>query len=110
MKNILSFLRNNYIQIYKGFIFSVVVLAIVYMLPREAKFYYEYQLDRPWKYESLIAVDDIPLLKTDEELKNEQEELSKNITRYYYFDSIIDNKIHKKADRNFDTLWLISMG
>ena len=60
---------------YKGYatriaVILVSVFLIVYFLPRENRFGYEYELNRPWKYGQLIASYDFPIAKTDAELKD----------------------------------------
>lgn len=110
MNRFFEFLRNNYSNIYKGFIFIIVVFAIVYMLPREAKFFYEYQLGRPWKYETLIANRDIPVLKSKDQLKDEEEKIKKEITPYYNFDNQLTQLILNKGIEIFDSIWLQNYG
>ena len=47
----------------------VVVALLVYFLPRESKFGYEYEQGRPWRYNSLIATFDFPIYKTQKEVE-----------------------------------------
>ena len=49
----------------------VVVALLVYFLPRESKFGYEYEQGRPWRYNSLIATFDFPIYKTQKEVETE---------------------------------------
>ena len=41
--------------LYKGLIFLATVLVIVYFLPREGKFNYVFEINKPWKYGLLQA-------------------------------------------------------
>lgn len=110
MNRIFNFLRNNYSEIYKGFLFLVSVLAIVYMLPREAKFFYEYQMGRPWKYETLIADNDVPLLKTEDELEKEKKDASNRVVPYFYYDEDLSENMLSEIQTNFDSIWLEKFG
>lgn len=51
--------------------FLVLVALLVYFMPRESKFGYEYEQGRPWRYNSLIATFDFPIYKTRAEVEEE---------------------------------------
>ncbi|MCI7272788.1 HDIG domain-containing protein [bacterium] len=51
----------------------IVVALLVYFLPRETKFGYEYEQGRPWRYNSLIATFDFPIYKTRAEVEEERD-------------------------------------
>lgn len=110
MDRLFNFFRNKYSVVYKAIIFVVVVFLIVYMLPREAKFLFEYQIGRPWKFETLIATDDIPLLKSETELNNEKNEIYQKVVPYFSIDLRVNEKISRSAHQNFDSLWLQNFG
>ena len=78
---------------YRVFVPLAIVFAILTVLfPRAAKFSYDYRKGSPWPYETLIAQFDFPILKTDEQLR---EERSKNksvaIPYYRYRQEVVDN-------------------
>ncbi|MEY5041861.1 MAG: hypothetical protein RLZZ414_1414, partial [Bacteroidota bacterium] len=52
---ILSKIRDLHDELYKLTLIFLSVLTIVYFLPRESTFKYEYQLNKPWYYDDLIA-------------------------------------------------------
>lgn len=51
----------------------VVVALLVYFMPRESKFGYEYEQGRPWRYNSLIAPFDFPVYKSKQEVEAERD-------------------------------------
>ena len=110
MKNLFAYLRNAYSEIFKGIIFLLTVAAIVYMLPRKVKFFYEYQEGRPWTYETLIAEKDIPLLKTKEEIETEKQGIRRSVAPYFKYNSALSPIIEKKGRDAFDSLWLNRYG
>ena len=59
------------------------VFLLVYFLPRETKFGYEYEKGRPWRYNSLIASFDFPIYKTPGEVAEERDSVLKNFRPYY---------------------------
>ena len=61
----------------------VVVALLVYFLPRETKFGYEYEQGRPWRYNSLIATFDFPIYKTQQEVEAESDSALANFQPFY---------------------------
>ena len=51
--------------LYKVLIFIGTVAIIVYFLPRDGKFNYQFDIDKPWKYGQLMATFDFPIYKDD---------------------------------------------
>lgn len=64
-----------------------VMLMLVYFLPRETKFGYEYEQGRPWRYNSLIATFDFPVYKTQEEVQAERDSALKQFHPFYTYDA-----------------------
>ena len=61
-------------KIYLPLVLAMVIFA--FMLPRNPRFSYEYKKGEHWKYESLIAEFDFPLLKTEAELDAEKDSVT----------------------------------
>lgn len=64
------------------------VVLLVWALPREGKVAADYQQGRPWKYAPLIAPFDIPIVKTDAEIKAGRDSVSRSFQPYYRLDSL----------------------
>ena len=60
--------------LYKALIFIGTVAIIVYFLPRDGKFNYQFDIDKPWKYGQLMATFDFPIYKDDAVVKREQQQ------------------------------------
>ena len=69
--------------LYKALIFIGTVLVIVYFLPRDGKFNYQFDINKPWKYGQLMATFDFPIYKAAEEVKHEQDSILRNFQPYY---------------------------
>ena len=67
-------------------IFICTVGLIVYFMPRDVKFNYQFDLDKPWKYGQLIATFDFPIYKPDDVIKHEQDSILANFQPYYNLD------------------------
>ena len=72
-------------------------LLLLIAMPRNPKLSYEYRKGQPWKYETLIAPFDFPILKSDAQI---QEELSRNTAQsipYYRFSGDVENRNLRQA-------------
>ena len=70
----------------------LLLLAMIFLYPREGKFEYEYQKGSPWVYPTLITSFDFPILKTEQELHNEMDQRSNRIVDYYNLEPSIASK------------------
>ena len=66
---------------------SLLALAAILLLvmPRTSKLVFEYKKGLPWKYETLIAPFDFPILKTEDQMVEERLESNFAIVPYYRF-------------------------
>lgn len=70
----------------------VSVVTLIYFLPRESKFGYVYELNKPWHYPQLIASYDFVIYKTDDEVKRERDSVVRQFVPYYRIDSLVAEK------------------
>ena len=59
--------------LYKFLIFAITVIIIVYFLPKESSFNYQFEINRPWRYGMLQASFDFPIYKNEDQVKKEQD-------------------------------------
>ena len=78
-----------------GFAFLLLVL----LMPRNAKFAYDYRKGRPWKYETLYAQFDFPIYKTDKQIREERGRMSTDAIPYYKFSDEITSRNLRSAER-----------
>ena len=69
-----------------------VLVVLVLLMPRTAKFNYEYRKGSPWKYETLVAQFDFPILKTDEQMFAESESARQKIVPYFKFSQDVEQE------------------
>lgn len=74
---------------------------MVYFLPRETKFGYEYEQGRPWRYNSLIATFDFPVYKTPDEVQAERDSALSQFQPFY----TEDVQIAQRQIAAFETAW-----
>ena len=68
-----------------GRILTVVVSAaiIVYFMPHERTFTYDYSIGKPWKYSQIIAEYDFPIYKSEEQLKEERDSVLRRLKPFF---------------------------
>lgn len=83
-------------KIRRTFIPLIIVFVILSLImPRTAKFSYDYRKGSPWPYETLISQFDFPLLKTEEEILQERELRSASIIPYFRFSEDVSSTVLK---------------
>ena len=71
---------------WQRFLPLVIVFAVlVLLMPRTAKFNYDYKKGTAWPYETLISQFDFPILKTEEQIQEEREHAGTIIVPYYKY-------------------------
>lgn len=70
----------------------VLFLVLTLIFPRTAKFSYDYRKGSPWSHETILAQFDFPILKTDEQIREEKSRSKSVVIPYYrYRQDIVDN-------------------
>lgn len=112
MKTLFSFFAKNQSLIYKVFLFIVSTLFLIYLLPKGGQFKYNFQKGKPWQYENLYAPFSFSIKKSEETIKQEQQEIRVNSIPYFDFntETILDvsdkfrNNVEKKyVDSLYET-------
>ena len=89
--------------LYKSLLFVATVALIVYFLPRDGKFNYQFDINKPWKYGQLIATFDFPIYKDEAVVKREQDSLLAFFQPYYQLDKKIEKDAIAKLKENYHT-------
>ncbi len=76
--------------IYKSLIFIATVSVIVYFLPKEGKFTYQFDINKPWKYGLLQASFDFPIYKNDLQMQKEQDSIMNEYQPYFQVDKQVE--------------------
>ena len=76
-----DFLTRN--LLYKVLIFIATVAVIVYFMPRDGKFSYQFDIGKPWKYGQLMATFDFPIYKDARVVKHEQDSLLRHFQPFF---------------------------
>ena len=85
--------------------FILVLAVLVLLMPRAAKFNYDYRRGSPWKYEALIAQFDFPIYKTESELREEMLSNDSYSVPYYRFsEDVVNNSVRNAQALSFGSL------
>lgn len=91
----------DWIKKYRFIIITAFAVVIVTsLIPAEGKFPFKYQSGRPWLYETLVAPMDIPILKSDNELRDERNSAASNVLPYYRLDKSVGDKVIQSLREN----------
>ncbi|PKD17173.1 phosphohydrolase [Salegentibacter salinarum] len=97
MKKFVNNLYKNQALFYKVFLFALTAVLIVYLLPKGGNFKYEIPKGKPWQYENLYAPFDFAILKSEEEIQEERQQIINNHTPYFQFNQEIPNQVESEV-------------
>lgn len=93
--------KNNLPRGYKIYLPLIgIFLLLVFLLPKNPKFTYDYRKGSPWMYETLISQFDFPVLKTEAQLQQERLQAWSSVIPYFRLDleavSNLDKRLSSK--------------
>lgn len=105
MSKVFDYIRNHHEQLYKATLFIFTLVLLVYWMPNERKFAFDYIKNKPWQHEVLIAPFDFAIYKNENELKKEQNLIIENSAYYFDKDLSIAEAKQKDFSASFIILW-----
>lgn len=101
MKQLLRLFYNNQSNIYKALLFAFSTLFIVYLIPINNQFNYDFTKGDIWGYESLYAPFDFAIIKRQSEIEAEKLRLRKEAIVYFDADNSVAEKVQAAYAQNF---------
>ncbi|HAZ51582.1 MAG TPA: hydrolase, partial [Bacteroides sp.] len=86
----------------KSLIFIATVSVIVYFLPNEGKFNYQFDINKPWKYGLLQASFDFPIYKNDIQVQKEQDSILADYQPYFQIDKEAEKNVLSKLREDYN--------
>jgi cyclic-di-AMP phosphodiesterase PgpH len=83
VSRIINNIRHQQEFIFKILLFLIAAVFIIFLLPKEGKFKYEFQKNKPWVHEDLFAPYDFAINKTNEEIEAEKNQLKNTYALYF---------------------------
>ncbi|MBN1143596.1 MAG: HDIG domain-containing protein [Bacteroidales bacterium] len=106
MKKLLQYISKNIRTILILLAFISTSLLIVYLLPQEGKFMYEYQKGGFWKHEDLTAPFTFPVYKSQTEINHERDSVLHGFRPIFNFDSQISAQRIEELEEDFSARWV----
>lgn len=88
MKKLLTQLNHSYHLFYLAMVFIAGIGLIFLVFPGESRFKYEFQKGSPWRHETLIAPFNFAILKSDADIKRENDSILSFYTPYFKIDTL----------------------
>ena len=110
IKDIVEKVRHKYYGIMKVLGFVLALAVVVWLMPRNIKFKYEYQKMRPWQHETLYAPFNFPIYKSDEEVSKEKEDALNNVEPIFIYDALGTENGRDKLLKDFEDQWVDTIG
>ena len=88
--------------LYKCLIFVVTVSIISYFMPKEGKFNYEFDIDKPWKYGLLQASFDFNIYKSEQQIEKERDILFTFYHPYFTVDKQVEKNMLAKLKEDYN--------
>lgn len=83
---------------------ALTVAIIVWFLPRDSNSKrYNYDVGKPWMYQSFIAQFDFPIYKSEDAIKQEQDSILKTLMPYYNYDPTREKKELERFNKDFSS-------
>ena len=103
MKSLKAGKRFSYKDLlYKSLIFIATVSVIVYFLPNEGKFNYQFDINKPWKYGLLQASFDFPIYKNDMQVQKEQDSILATYQPYFHIEKNVEKEMIERLREDYN--------
>ncbi len=79
--------------------FVAAAVVMIWSFPDNNKFRYTYELNRPWRYDDVIAPFDFPIYKTADELRLERDSILQKSRPYYRREEISAVDVRAEVDK-----------
>src|SRR5437588_6567097 len=89
----------------KYFMMVASICVIVFTLPKQAKFRYEYERGRIWTQKDLVSPYNFAILKTPQEIENDRQEALRSVTPVYQFDADVEAQQIDGYKNDFEIKW-----
>lgn len=109
MATVVKTFYKNQDLLYKLLLIATCSVLIVYFLPKSGKFQYDFQKGFPWANENLYADDDFAILKSEETLVLEREEIRSQAFLYFDYDETVVDDAVARYDDTFSSVFKDSL-
>ncbi|PZD79326.1 HD family phosphohydrolase [Mesonia sp. K7] len=105
MNNLINNFYKNQSLFYKMFLYLIATVTIVYLFPKGSKFKYDFTKGKPWQHENLYSPFDFAILKSEEEIAKEQDQIKANQIPYFNYSTTVPNEIKENLDERIKVVF-----
>ncbi len=106
---LINLIRNKHEFIFKVLLFAIAITLVVLLLPKGGKFKYEFQKNKPWVHEDLLAPFDFAINKTKDEIEAEKVYVQQNQLLYFNLDVRVKDEVSNNYDEWIKNSWKDSL-
>jgi len=103
--NFINKVRHRHEFILKGLLFLIAATFIILLLPKEGKFKYEFQKNKPWGHEGLFAPFDFAINKTPQEIELEKQKIKQTHLLFFNRNKSTELKSIEKYNKWVNSNW-----
>lgn len=82
------------------------ILLIIFFMPREISFEYDFEKDAPWEHEQIIADFDFVVKKSDRQIAAENDSVKENFKPYFTYDKELGGTMYREMYNMFRNMTL----
>ena len=101
MKSFWKYIISQQNLIYKSLLIFSSSILILYLFPLGGQFKYEFQKGRAWQYPTYYAPFEFSILKSEEEIKKDREEVLRSLKPYLRSDLNIKGAVQSRYSEQF---------
>ena len=87
------FIKAHKLFIISLILFSLGIAAVMFFMPNEKKFEFEYQQNKVWLHEDLYAPFGFSIDKTEDEIQAQRDSVMIKFSPYYTYDSTVYEQV-----------------
>ena len=104
-KNTHKIIYRKYGSVVKYVLMALAVMIITAVLPKHAKFKYEFEKGNVWLHDDLVSPFNFPIRKTVDEIRKDKESILKSVLPVYEVDEkVLQNQI-LQYQSDFEAKW-----
>ena len=92
----------SWLDVLRVSLYVIACVIVLYAIPKEGKFKYEYQKGSPWKHDNLIAPFNFAIYKSQAEIDAEREAVKKDSKPYFTKDNQVQVSRTEKFEADFN--------
>jgi putative nucleotidyltransferase with HDIG domain len=100
-----DYLSHRYLGVLKIVVFVFSILLVMWFIPHEGKFKFDFQQGKPWNHESLFAPFDFAILKNDTQIRSEKDRITNELNPYFELQEDETTIVRERLSINFDKKW-----